>query len=298
MNNATPQTAETIHAELPVRVYKPESLVRHPADLVRDTFSDLWNSRDLTQRLFLRNLRSQYRQTILGYFWCFLPPIASAAVWIFLQSQGVVQFDGPAGLPYALFALIGTTFWQTFADALVAPINALNSGKAMFTKVNFPREALIFAQIGDILFNYLLRLTIFIPVFIYYRDVIDFHWTIPLALLASLSLIILGLAFGLLLAPIGLLYQDVGRGLKFAVQFAFFATPVVYVPFTSYPASLLNYINPAAPLITASRELLVFGSSEWFGMFTIYTIASIILAFFGLLMVRIAMPVVVERMNA
>ncbi len=52
-------------------------------------------------------------------------------------------------------------------------------------------------------------------------------------------LILLGLAIGLLLTPVGLLYTDIAAGLVIFTQVWFFATPVVYPAPESFPLSLL-----------------------------------------------------------
>ena len=45
-------------------------------------------------------------------------------------------------MPYALFVLVGTTLWQTFADAATAPLKVVSEAKPLLAKINFPREAL------------------------------------------------------------------------------------------------------------------------------------------------------------
>jgi lipopolysaccharide transport system permease protein len=42
--------------------------------MLREIAQDVWAGRGLAWRLFLRDLRAGYRQTLLGYVWAFLPP--------------------------------------------------------------------------------------------------------------------------------------------------------------------------------------------------------------------------------
>jgi len=65
---------------LPLTIYTPESQLRHPRQLLRAMFHDLKASRELAWRLFGRNISSQYRQSMLGYFWAFLPPLFTTLV--------------------------------------------------------------------------------------------------------------------------------------------------------------------------------------------------------------------------
>ena len=79
----------TSAADLPLMVYSPNAAIREPFRLLSDIAGGFFKGRELAWRLFVRNLRGMYRQTLLGLFWAFLPPIANTAIWIFLQSQNV-----------------------------------------------------------------------------------------------------------------------------------------------------------------------------------------------------------------
>src|SRR5918996_1010864 len=99
--------AEEHHmSQLPVTVYSPESPLRDCRRLLRDMFRDLRGSRELAWRLFVRDTSAQYRQSMLGYVWAFLPPLVASLPFIFLNSQGVVTIEGTP-IPYPAYAMIG-----------------------------------------------------------------------------------------------------------------------------------------------------------------------------------------------
>ena len=78
--------------DLPVIIYTPESQMRSPRRLIRDMFRDLKASSELAWRLFIRDIAAQYRQSLLGVFWAFLPPIVMGLIFIILQSKKIVNF--------------------------------------------------------------------------------------------------------------------------------------------------------------------------------------------------------------
>lgn len=55
----------------PVIVYTPESRLRHPVILLREMRRDLLASRGLAWQLLVRDIKAQYRQSLLGVFWAF-----------------------------------------------------------------------------------------------------------------------------------------------------------------------------------------------------------------------------------
>ena len=242
--------------ELPVVVYTPESRLRFPIVLAREMWRDLLASRELAWRLIVRDISAQYRQSFLGLFWAFLPPIATALVFIILNSRKVINIS-ETNIPYPAFVMFGTVLWQVFVDSLNAPLKAVTASKALLAKINFPKEALILSGIGQTLFNLSIKLLILVMVFIIYK--LPLGWGIPLSLLAILVLVLLGTMLGLLITPIGVLYTDIAQGLTVVTGLWFFITPVVYPPPVSFPFSLLAVLNPVSPILVGARDLATQG---------------------------------------
>ena len=281
-------------AFLPEVIHTPEPLLRHPGRLIRSMVHDLIASRQLAWRLLVRNISAQYRQSLLGYLWAFLPPIATTLTWMFLNSQKILN-PGSIDIPYPAYVMVGTLLWHGFVDALNSPIKLVTSSKSMMAKINFPREALILAGLGQVLFNFTIRLVLMLAVFVWFHIAIPS--TIFLAPLGILALMSLGLMIGLLLTPLGVLYQDIGRGLSMATTMWFFITPVVYAPPTRWPASLLVQFNPVSPLLITAREMLTTGKLTQSMSFLLITGFTFLLMFLGWVLYRSAMPHLIERMG-
>jgi lipopolysaccharide transport system permease protein len=113
---------------------------------------DLVASRELAWRLMVRDISAQYRQSLLGIFWAFLPPIAMAVVFVILHSRKLINISDTE-IPYPAFAMFGTVLWQVFVDSLNAPLKTVTTAKAMLAKINFPKEALVLSAMGQTLFN-------------------------------------------------------------------------------------------------------------------------------------------------
>ncbi len=276
-------------------VYNSRSDIRSPIRLFHGMIQDCMAGRDLAWRLFLRNLRGMYRQTLLGLFWAFLPPIANTAIWIFLKSQNVFKMED-TGIDSTVYILTGMILWQAFVEAFQMPLNALAKNKGMLSKLRFPRESLIMVGFAEVLFNLGIRLLLLIPAFWWFNVQVSF--SMLLAVPAIIALILFASAMGLLIMPIGSLYQDVGRFINMVMPFWMIVTPIIYVPFQEYPGTLLNWVNPASPLLIMSRDLLLMGSSNhlYFGL--IFAAVSVPLILIGLVVYRVSLPVLIERMTA
>lgn len=281
-------------AQLPTRVYTPEPLLRHPALLVRDLARDIAAGRQLAWRLFVRDLKAQYRQTYLGYVWAFLPPLVASFTFIFLQSQGIVNIEG-TDIPYAAFAMMGVLLWQVFVDALNAPGNALNQAKPMLAKISFPREAILMAGLYMVLFNFAIRLVLLVGVMAVWQ--VTPGAGILLFAPAIAALLLCGAAVGLLLAPLSGLYGDVPRAMALLTQFWMLLTPVVYPARTEGLAGMLARWNPVSPLIVTARESLTAQPFTYLPGFLIVAAISAAAALCGLVAFRITMPHLIARMG-
>lgn len=278
-----------------VTFYSAKSEIRHPVRMMRDILTDCWLGRELSWRLFLRNIRGLYRQTLLGLFWAFLPPMANTAFWVFLKQVGV--FDaGDTKVDMAVFILTSMILWQAFIDAFQMPLNALTKNKNMISKLNFPRESLLLVGIGEIIFDMLIRLLLLVPAFLIFH--VEFQLTMLLAPVAMFGLIVLGMSLGLLIMPFGSLYQDVGRFIGMMTPFWMITTPVVYPPYSDFPGNLLNWLNPASPLLILSRDWILLGETNHLMIGLIFGAAAVPLLILGLIVYRISIPVLVERMTA
>jgi lipopolysaccharide transport system permease protein len=172
----------------------------------------------------------------------------------------------------------------------------MNESKSFLVKINFPREALVLAGVGEVLFNFTIRLVLFFAVFLWYR--LSLPLSMLLAPMGILALIALGLMFGLLLVPLGMLYQDLEKALPLITTVWLLLTPVVYPPLTNWPASLLSSLNPVSPLLVTTREMLTRGSFSLMTGFMVVSSTTCILLFLVWILYRLALPHLIERMGA
>ena len=166
----------------------------------------------------------------------------------------------------------------------------------MLAKINFPREALIVSAFYDVLFNLLIKSIIIVGIFVYFK--VPLTWGLLMAPMAILILILLGMAIGLLLTPLGTLYTDVTQGLIVVTSFWFFLTPVVYSPPQSFPYSLMTTLNPVSPILTGARDLLTKGVVTNIGPFLVVSLLTILGLFIAWMIYHIALPILIERMSA
>lgn len=269
-------------------VHSSQSELRHPGRFFAEAFRDLRRAPAVAWRLFLSNVRARHRRSWLGYVWLLLPTLATTAIWTYIHTRGVIAI-APTAVPYPVYVLAGTVLWQVFVDALNAPLQQLQASRQLITRSRVPHEALILAGVFEVLLNCAARLLVLLPALLFFAVPIG-----PRTLLLPLgiaALLLLGLALGMLIAPAGLLYDDVGRAVALATGFWFFLTPVVY----RAPADGLLRLNPVTPLLETTRGWLTSnGTARGFGA---VTLAALVTLFAAWLVQRIARPHTVARLG-
>jgi len=184
-------------------VYTPDPQLRTPGRLVREMVRDLSASRELAWRLCARNITTQYRQTVLGYFWAIGPPLMTSLLFILLNSANLLR-PGDSGIPYPVYVIVGTVAFGLFVDALNMPLNVIGAARGMLPKINFPHEALLMAGVAQILVNFAVKATLVVAVLITFR--VPVQPAAVLAVIPLLGLMVMGIAAGVFLVPIGALF--------------------------------------------------------------------------------------------
>lgn len=277
-------------------VYSAEASNRSVIAHLRNIKVELPQAHELGVRLFKRNLKALYRQSLLGFGWALLPPLATATLWIFLRGNNVVNMEN-TGISYPVFVLTGTILWQTFSEAVLAPLTQVTDNRAMLSKINIPREGLLLAGIYELLFNIVVKALLLALVYAYFRQEVSLP-SLLFAPLGVLAVTLAGFSIGLALTPVGMLYKDINRGLTVLLPFFMYLTPVVYpVPREGMIALIMRW-NPLAPLITQTRNWLTAQPVYDMPFFWGYTLAFTLLFIIGLVVFRLSMPMIIERIGA
>jgi len=217
---------------------------------------ELVASRELIWRLFLRDFKARYKQTVLGILWAFIMPFVAVGTFVFLNRSGILNI-GDVNIPYPAYALLGLTIWQLFADGLRGCSGAIVAGGSMVVKINFPKETLVIAALGQTLVNTLIRLGLVVIIFAFYRIVP--RWTTVFFPLSLIPLLLLAIGLGFLLSLLTALMRDIPNVVTLVTTFLLFLTPVLYPTPRAELFTVFTRYNPLAGLVTGVRDLVVTG---------------------------------------
>jgi lipopolysaccharide transport system permease protein len=276
-------------------VYTSESRIRNPLLLLKEMWLDLKASRELAWRLMIRDISALYRQTMLGYFWAVFPPLVTSFVLILMNRAAVINVKD-LNVPYPVYVMMGTVFFQLFVDALNAPLKTVREAKNVLLKINLPKESLIISGMGQVLFSFFIKLIMLIGVMIYFKASIQ--WTAVFVIFPLVGLLLLGTMVGIILIPLGLLYKDIQSALLVATSGLLFLTPVAYPPSTGGFLGSIIKVNPITPLLMGARELVFKGLPANMLPFFVVFVVTVGLLLIGWIIYRLSLPIIVERLGA
>ncbi|MGC1480695.1 MAG: ABC transporter permease, partial [Chthoniobacterales bacterium] len=275
-----------------------ESTVTSPGKFVREMWNDLRQSRQLAGMLAFRDLKAQYRQSFLGWFWLVIPPIAWTIGMTVLRRNNLADL-GKTDIYYPAYVLIGMSMWQMFTAALRGPMNAMTMNKGILTKVRFPREAIILADLMKLSVEIVVYLLLIVGAFVWYQIPVS-GWTL-LFPFAYMVLVLLGTTVGLFLAPIGLLYRDIGSMLPYLIMAGLVITPVLFPmpgPENDGIYAAVVRANPVTPVLVTARELATSQPLTQFPQFLLVTVLTLGALVLAMALLRAATPQIVERWSS
>ncbi|KKL60981.1 hypothetical protein LCGC14_2199880 [marine sediment metagenome] len=222
------------------------------------SFAVLWQHRELLWGMTGRNVRSLYKQSILGYAWIFVNPLMQILVLTFVFST--ILLIPSLGIPFPLFLFVGLLPWMFFSNALATATDSIVGSANLVTKVYFPREILVMAAVFSKIVDLLFGLLILLGLMIVYGEAPS--WTVVWvpAIFAIQLLFTVGLA--LPLAALNLYFHDVRYLIGVVLLAWFYMTPIIYpVDIVPERFKIIFDLNPLALVINAYRRVLLMETS-------------------------------------
>jgi ABC-2 type transport system permease protein len=191
---------------------------------------ELARSRELLVNLVRREVRGQYKRTILGQLWSLVNPLASMVVYTFVFSFifRITPAPGdPSGLDvFALWLLCGLLPWTFFSNVVNSGMGSLLANAGLIQKVYFTRIVLPLSYVGSIGFNWLFEMGVLVVALAIFGA---FVWPwLPLVLVLMVILAAFAAGIALFLSIVNVHFRDTQYFVTLILQVWMYLTPIVY----------------------------------------------------------------------
>jgi ABC-type polysaccharide/polyol phosphate export permease len=226
----------------------------------------LFHYRFLIYNLVVRDLKSRYRNSVLGFLWSLLNPLGMMIVFTIMS---IVLFQDRTIENYPVFLLSGLLAWNYFSASIMTGANSVLANGHLIKKIYFPTEVLPIASVLANLVNFLLALLVlFAAILFFHTGFSEWLWLLPIVILIQ-TFFTLGVVF--ILSTLQVYYRDTLLVMDVVMLAWFFLTPVFYSA-QLFPVSysilgltldvrrMAYILNPMASLINMYRDLLYGGT--------------------------------------
>ncbi|MBJ7261282.1 MAG: ABC transporter permease [Acidimicrobiia bacterium] len=228
----------------------------------------IFAKRELTINLTLRELRTKYKRSVLGWAWSLINPLATAAIYTLVFSV-FLKVEAPVGHPsgvdsFPLFLLCALLPFQFFNNTINTSIDVLLANGNLIKKASFPRSIFVLSSVMAMTLTLCIELGVLAIIFLIVGSGV-IQWLPMVAVLIFIeSFLVLGIS--LIVSVWNVYFRDMKYLVAIALQFLFYLTPVVYpitlVPKqseifgTDIPVRALYKLNPLVGLVESYRAVL------------------------------------------
>lgn len=219
------------------------------------------DSRELFIHLTLRELRSKYKRSFLGWAWSLVTPLATMAVYTIVFSLFFRAGPQPGvhGLHlFALWLMCGLLPWTFFTTGLMGSMGAVVGNSSLIAKTYFDRRLLPAASVGAALVSHFIEMGLLIVVLAGFRD-----WEavafLPMLVVLMAIMTLVAFGTGLLVSALNVYFRDVEHFMSIVIMIWFYLTPIIYpITITKKFATYLK-INPMTEGVNCFRSILYYG---------------------------------------
>ncbi len=212
----------------------------------------------MIRSMVVRDIRSRYIGSFLGFFWTVIHPITQILIYYFIFSVILKVRLGPeyGGTGFAIWLIAGILPWLFFAEVVTRSPMAVLEQSSIITKTVFPSELLPFVHLMSAIINHLISMVFFIGFLLVSGYGISLNILLIIPIFFAISIFALGISWAL--SSLNVFLRDIGQTIGIIVNIWFFLTPILY-PSDNIPENFQKVynLNPMLHVVEGYRFALL-----------------------------------------
>lgn len=257
--------------------------MQHFSASPRQMIVSTWKHRALVSTLVRREVIGRYRGSFMGILWSFFNPVFMLLVYTFvfsvvLKARWSAASDSNTEFAMVLFS--GLLVFNMFAESVNRAPALVLANANYVKKVVFPLEILPCVAMGSALFHAAISLIVWLLAHVFLFGFPPITGLLLPLMLLPLVLLTTGIAW--FLASLGVYLRDVSQFIGIFTMVLMFLSPIFY-PASAIPEQYrdLIYLNPLTPVVELTRDVLYWGNTPDWALWSMNLLASMLVAWFG-----------------
>ena len=223
----------------------------------KGSLKNLRKYKNLLNELVRKNIKLQYRGSVLGLFWTCLQPLLTMVVLSFVFSM---IFGKNNVANYPVYLLTGRLLFDFYSGSTKKAMRSIRGNASIIKKVYVPKYAYPFSNIVSTFITFAISLIDLVVVIAFFNICVPGKaiYITPCVLLAVIPIIVLAVlstGVGFILATLQVFFRDVEYLYDVFCLLLFYMTPIVYTVdrLKLGSAAVVLKANPLYGIITAFR---------------------------------------------
>lgn len=242
------------------------------------------NNRELLINLTLRELRSKYKRSFLGWTWSLVTPLATMAIYT-IVFRLFFRASPPTGVHklnvFALWLECALLPWTFFATGLMSSIGSVVGNSNLIAKTYFDKRLLPGSAVLAAVYAHLIEMAVLTTILVCLTDWPALYF-LPLLLVFIAILGVAAYGTGMLFSALNVYFRDVEHFMGILLMIWMYLTPIIY-PINKVPArySKIIKINPMTEMTNCFRAVLYYGKLPTVVDFAYFTVWSFVMLAIG-----------------
>jgi ABC-2 type transport system permease protein len=196
-----------------------------PAGGTVGSVREIFAQRQLLDLLIRRDLKSRYKDSVLGFAWTLIRPLVQLGIyWLIL---GQILGSARAIPGFAIYVFSGLALYGLFSEIVSGATGSVVANAGLLKKVYLPREIYPLSAVGGALFNFAIQLVILIIATLA-LGVFPMNAGILFFIPATLLILVWATAIGLLFSALNVYLRDMAYLVEVLMMLFMWASPIVY----------------------------------------------------------------------
>jgi len=230
-------------------------------------FKELYRYRNLMREIVVKNIKIQYRDSVLGILWTLLQPFLTTLVLVFVFGR-LFGSNDPRIINFPIYVLCGRLLFEFYSQSTKRAMRSVTGSASVIKKVRVPKYIYPLANVISNFITFLISLLVLVGFCVFYTAVNTkyappvLNWHILLAPIPLLILFLLCTGVGLILSTMAVFFKDVEYLYDVFCLLLFYCTPVFFTIERLNGETLMTTMlkgNPLYHIIEMFRDCVLRG---------------------------------------